>query len=253
MIGIVYGFDGDFRAKRTIRDDILDCMYGKSAIGLRRLIEHALKMYQAVAQAVNSVDCLDVSMSGLHPGPIRRTAANSPSELVQTACLLYSSMCNLDKLDEEEDSDAPQQDEVNRRFGSEIRDEVVKRKPDLVRLFGKPAKLIPDGQPVKFGFLSDRAVLHFTVFHPTRYSASMKDARARIWELSRARDVGGYTNAALIAAVPRDDDASLGTRQRETLRLNRLEIEREADSVSLRWYAVHSAVEGAERVLALAA
>lgn len=253
MIGILHGFEGDFRARRTIRDDVLDCMYGKSAVGLRRLIEHALRLYQAAAQAIRSLDSLEVSMSGLHAGPLRMTAANSSIELLQTACLLYSSMCNLDKLDEDEESDAPQQEEVNRRFGSEIREEVEKVNRYLSQLFGKSAKLVQGGQPVKFGFLSDRAVLHFTVFHPTRHGASMKDARARIWELLRARDVGQYKTAALIAAVPREDDATLGTRQREKLRSNRYEIESEAESEGLRCYGVHNAHEGAEKVLELAA
>jgi hypothetical protein len=77
----------------------------------------------------------------------------------------------------------------------------------------------------------------------------MRDARARIFELQRAREISGIDSAALIAAVPRNDDATLGSRQRDQLRANQIEIEQEADAVSLRWFAVHAARQGAERLI----
>ena len=125
-------------------------------------------------------------------------------------------------------------------------------RPDLASSFGRTGELISGGMAVKFGFLSPLAILHFTVLHPVRQSASVRDARARIFELQRGREIAGIRSAALIAAVPREDDATLGARQRELLRANRIEIEREADSVNLRWIAVHSAIQGAERVIEFA-
>lgn len=252
MVGVIHGFNGEFQAVRTIRDDVLDCLFGKSSTGLRRLIDHALAMYQGAAQAGHSIEPLSIPISGLHPGPFRSTQALTLPELLQTACLLYSSMSSLDKLDEPEESDAPQQDEINRRFGSEVKQEVGKRRVDLLPSFGRSAALIFGGQSVRFGFFSPIAVLHFTVIHPVRHSASMRDARARIFELQRAREISGVSQAALIAAVPRDDDATLGSRQLEVLRANRIEIEAEADAVNLRWFAVSTAVDGADRLIEIA-
>ena len=252
MVGVLHGFGGEIRTSRTIRDDVLDCLFGKAAPGLRRLIDYALSTYQAAGQAVNSLDSLGVSISGLHTGPLRSTEATTAGELLQTACLLYSSLGSLDKLDEPEDSDAPQQDEVNRRFGSEVKQEVAKRRVELLPSFGRGGPLIQGGQSVKFGFFSPKAIRHFTVLHPVRQSASMRDARARIFELQRAREISGVTRTALIAAVPRDDDATLGSRQREVLRANRVEIEAEADSVDMLWFAVNTASEGADRLIEMA-
>jgi hypothetical protein len=249
MVGVVHAFAGEVRAVRTIRDDVLDCLFGKASSGLRRLIDHSLSLYQAAGSAVESVAPLEGPLAGIFAGPLRATEAASAAELLQTACLLYSSLGNLDKLDESEESDAPQQDEVNRRFGSEVKAEVAKRRPDLVPGFGRGGVLIEGGQKVKFGYFSPKAVLHFTVLHPVRQSASVRDARARIFELHRAREIARIDCAALIAAVPRDDDATLGSRQRELLRANRLEIEAEADSMNLRWHAVTSAAEGADRLI----
>ncbi len=129
MIGVVYGIAGEFRATRTIRDDALEGLFGKASVGLRRLIDHALASYQSAARAVSSLDPIGVSIAGLHAGPLRNTEAASAAELLQTACLLYSSLGNLDKIDDAEESDAPQQEDVNRRFGSEVRLEVAKTSP----------------------------------------------------------------------------------------------------------------------------
>jgi hypothetical protein len=252
MVGVLHAFGGQIVATRTIRDDVLDSLFGKSAANLRRLIDHALNLYQASAQAVKSVEIPGGFLAGLHPGPLRATQATSANDLLQTACLLYSSLSSLDRLDEAEESDAPQQDEVNHRFGSEVKHEVSKQRPELVANFGRAAHLVEGGQLVKFGFLSDKAIVHFTVLHPVRHSPSLRDARARIFELQRAREMSNIQRAVLIAAVPRDDDATLGTRQRAQLRQNKIEIEAEADAVHLRWLAVSTALGAAERVIEVA-
>lgn len=252
MVGVLHGYGNEYRAVRTIRNDVLDCLFGKSSSGLKRLIDHSLNIFQIAAQASKSLETLSASISGIHPGPLRATEAASASDLLHAACLLYSSLGNLDKLDDAEETDSPQQEEVNRRFGSEVKQEVAKIRPDLTIGFGRGGELISGGMSVKFGYFSPVAVLHFTVLHPVRHSASMRDARARIFELQRAREIANIGSAALIAAVPHEDDATLGSKQREQLRANRIEIEREANAVDLRWFAVHSAFQGAKRVIEIA-
>lgn len=209
-------------------------------------------MIEAAASAGASLQDVSVPLFGLHPGPLRETAANSAAELLQTATLLYSSLGNLDKLDEAEESDAPLPEEVSRRFSTEVRDFVAIERPDILPGFGRSGQLINGGQRVRFGYLSDRAVLHFTVLHPVRQSASVRDARARLFELHRVQELAGVPRAALVAAVPRDDDPTLGPRQREQLRANRLEIEREADSVGMMWHAVTEVPEAGRRVIEIA-
>lgn len=252
MVGVVYSFDREFRAVRTIRKDVLECLFGKAASGLILLIEESLKAIQVAAGALNGVDSLEYPVFGLVPGDLRTTPANSSRDILEIACLLYSSLVSLDKIDDVDENDAPQQEDVNRRFGTEVRLEVLKLRPDLSKCFGTSAQLVTGGQRVRFGFSSPRAILHFTVLHPVRHAASMKDARAKIFELQQARTLSGINTAALIAGTPRLDDPTLGSKQRDQLRENQKEIESEADAVNLRWYSAHSATEGAMRVIELA-
>lgn len=252
MVGVVYSFSGELRSVRTIRKDVLDCLFGKSSTGLLNLIDESLKAVEVAARTTNGLQSLESPIFALAPGELRATQARSARDLLETACLLYSSLASLDRLDESDENDAPQHEEVSRRFGTEVRIEVLKHRPDLISGFGTAAQLVPGGQRVRFGFSSPRAILHFTVLHPVRHSASMKDARAKIFELQQARTLSGINTAALVAGMPRLDDPSLGPKQRDQLRENQLEIESEADAVNLRWYSAHSATEGALRVIELA-
>lgn len=253
MVGVVHGFDGAWSAQRLIRDDVLNSLYGKASADVERLLDHALSTYSAAARATNELDSVSFPIAGLRPGPVRRIKVDSVSELLHVAALLYSSLAQIDRFDEQDENDAPQAEEVNKRFGTEVRDTVIARRPDLASAFGRGGRLITGGRLVKFGFYSPSVILHFSVLHPVRQAASVRDARAKLWELSRAADISGVMRSGLIAAVPRGDDPAIGPRQRDQLRANQFEIEREADSARIRLYPVHTATEGADTLIELAA
>ncbi|TFZ05037.1 hypothetical protein [Ramlibacter rhizophilus] len=255
MAGVVLRFDGQWSAHRVIRDDTLEALYGKAAGSPKQLIEHALNLCQAVAEAggQEALGALEVPLMGLYVGQSRVTDAFSALEAVRQAALLHGSLAHMESWDDLEEADAPAPEEVNKRFATEVRDAVIHARPELAKNFNRAAKLLEGGVPVKFGYLSEVAVLHFSVLHPVRQAASVRDARARLWELSRAKTWAGLAKAALITAVPRADEVTLGSKQRDALRANQVEIEREADAVEMRVYAVTSVDEARSRVLELAA
>ena len=252
MVGVLYQFDGAMQATRILRDDVLDSLYGHASAAARKLIDTALEMYVQAAR-VSSIEAASMPLMGIYAGPLRCTEALSVGELLRTAALLYSSLSNLDKLDEMEEADAPLAEEVNRRFSTEVRGIVALRHPELLPCFGRGGPLIDGGQMVKFGYFSPKLVAHFSVLHPVRQSASVRDARARLWELQRAMGLAEISNAALITAVPRPDDATLGDRQRDQAKANEREIEREADAARIILYPVYSANDGASRLIQAAA
>lgn len=253
MAGALYMHDGKFGTVRIIRDDVLDSLYGKQAAGARKLIEHGLDIYREAAIAAGSLEGLSISFMGLVPGEMRATAARSLPELLRTIALLHSSLANLDKLEDLEESDAPLQEDVNRRFSTEVRELVIRERPDLQQYFGREAKLVDGGQNVRFGFCSPKVVAHFNVLHGVRTSASLRDARARLFELQQVRSLIQLPKAALVGAVTRDDDATLSPKQLTSLREARLEIAQEAQAAGVAYFPVTTAQEGAHRVLELAA
>jgi hypothetical protein len=253
MVGVVFAFGSDIKAIRTLRNDVLDCMYGKAASGLKRLLDTAVEMIAVAYQTTGSIESSDIDALGVKPGKTTTASVHSVNEVLRVACIIYSSLGNLDKLDEMDESDTPLPSEVNKRFVSEVRDEIKLLRTELVPFFNRETKLLEHGQNVRFGFISSRSIAHFTVLHPVRFPASIRDARARIFELDRAKRLSDFNRAALIAAVPRSDDATISVNQRNAIESYKREIEGEADSVGLRWIGVSNAKEGADRIVELAA
>jgi hypothetical protein len=254
MAGVVFCYDGKWEAERIIRDDVLAALYGQDAAsGAINLIEFGLRIFGEAAKAAASLESLGVSISGIYAGEKRSTEARSRAELLRTAALLYSSLANLDKFDSAQEQDLPLSEEVTKRFSTEIRDLVTQDRPDLEEYFGRHAVLFSGGDKVRFGFVSPLAALHFNVVTPIRPGPSLRDARARIFELQRCREVTGIDKAVLISAVPRSDDPTLGVRQRQNILHLNEEIEGEAHSVNVGYIPVTSASDAARQVILLGA
>lgn len=249
--GIVYRYGDVWQARRILPDDMLACLYGKAATGARKLIDTGLSMFLAAACAAQSLDTLGVTLFGLTAGPLRATGANSEAELLRTAAVLYSSLANLDKIDALDESDAPTQEESVRRFATDVREQTLSSRPDLAGYFGRTAPIIQGGEAVRFGYASTRLIAHFNVLNPMRAGASLRDSRARMFELDKGRALAQLRTAALIAGTPPDDDPLLGNRQIVRLREMREELAHEAAASDIELVTVATAADGAARLLAL--
>lgn len=254
MAGVILHFNNQWTVQRLLRDDVLDSLYGQSSSSPKRLIDEALRLIQAIAEegGWDALSSLQEPILGIHPGKLRKTDALNIPDAFRHAALLHSSLVHLDSLDDADDADTTPPEQVNRRFATEIRELVLASRPELARNFNSQAQLISGGSQVKFGYFSTRAIMHFSVLHPVRQSASVGYARQKLWELARARDLSGIANAALITAVPRDDEPTLGPKQKASLRDNRNEIIKEADSVGMRLHAVTSVEAAVQKVLEIA-
>lgn len=252
MAGVIVEHGGEITTHRIIRDDILDSLYGRTTSSPSKLIDAALAMYLEVAKK-SGMNGFKTPILGLSAGEIRHILANNLTEAVRISALMHSSLANMSWIDELEAEDSPSQEDSNKRFFTEVRNLVLASNPHLVNYFNRSAKLLNDGQNVKFGYLSDTTVLHFNVLSANRQPAGVRDSRARLWELARARDYGSIAKAALITATTSENDPTLSKKQVDALRSNLNEINREADSEEILFYPVHAVHQGAEKVIALSA
>ena len=250
MVGAIVRIGGQVTAHRIIRDEVLQCLYGKAAEGARNLIDFSLEDLRLMAE-YGGMEAIDNTNSGgLTAGEFHATGQESLNDALRAAALMYSSMAAIDRFDEQDAEDMPQPEEVNRRFATEIREHVVIERPDLRQYFNRKAALLQDGVPVSFGFRSHVLAAHFSTLHPVRQSAGVRDARAKLWELHRLREHIHIPNACLVIGRPAETDPTLSPKQREALNMNLHEIEHEADSYKMRLFPVTSAQEGGKRILA---
>jgi len=252
MAGVIVNHGGEVSTHRIIRDDVLDALYGKATNSPGKLIDAALSVCLSIAKE-SGLSGVNASILGLFAGEIRYINANSLTEAVRVSALMYSSLANMVWIDELEAEDSPSQEDTNKRFFTEVKNLVLTNNPHLSNYFNRSAKLLDDGQNVKFGFLSDTTVLHFNVLSVNRQPSGVRDSRARLWELVRARDYGSIAKAALITATTSETDPTLSKKQIDTMKANLNEIYREADAEEILFYPVHSINQGAEKVLGLSA
>ncbi|HIE55347.1 MAG TPA: hypothetical protein EYP90_09245 [Chromatiaceae bacterium] len=249
MTGVIVNSGGRVTAHRILRDDVLQCLYGKAAEGARNLIDFSLEDLRLKAEH-GGMNAVEGTVSGsLIAGNVHVTGQSSINDALRTAALMYSSMAAIDRFDELEAEDMPQPDEVNRRFAMEVREYVVSQHPDLSQCFGRKTEILPAGAPVSFGFCSPTLAAHFGTLHPVHRSAGVRDARAKLWELHRLREYTDIPNACLIIGHPEKQDPTLSRQQQASLEANLAEIEREADSCDMRMFPVSSAEQGGEKIL----
>ncbi|MDC7714414.1 hypothetical protein PQU96_09770 [Vogesella sp. LYT5W] len=244
----IISMNGESTGHILIRDDVLNAMYGEAAGKLKTLFSAAIETYlQLIPLAAVELPPL----MGLAPGRTIETDVMDRNEALRISALMYSSLANLDALDSDSEDLSSNQAEGNKRFATQVREQVVARYPELDTYFNRTAILLNGGEPVRFGFSSPKAILHFGMLHPVRQPSSVRDARAKLWELARAKDISGVTLAGLIMAVPPDTDPTLGDKQRTALKRNLDEIEREADSVSMRLWPASSTATAADKLCEL--
>jgi len=248
MAGAIVDYDNQITAHKLIRNDVLKSLYGSSAQNLEKLLDTGFKLQQEFAQVVGLNNLPEVM--GLQKGEVHTSNASSRFDALRQAVLLYSSMCNMDLLDEATDDDRPLVSDANKRFLTEVREHTVNIHPNYLVYFNRQSPLLEGGEPVKFGFISTKAIVHFSVLHSVRQQQSVSLARAKLWELSGARDYTGIS-AAMIMAVPRFDDATLGENQAKSARKNIAEIEAETDKRQMRLYCVNTAQDGSSRLIEL--
>lgn len=251
-VGVLYRHDGDIGGRVILREDVLKCLYGKSAAtAAGNLLNTAVDTLIKAANAVG-IDGSIPKVFGVSCGESRLVHAYSVTDAIRIAALLYSSLATLPSDDELEADDAQSQDESNSGFLKEIIEHVKRVRPSLVGAFNQRLVLLEQGSQVRFGFYNNHALFHFSTMIPLRQAACVRDARARLWELANAVEHHHIEVSALIMGAPSHDDPTISQRQINTLKANLREIEREADRHNILFFPRPSARSAADVIVELA-
>ena len=240
------------QAQRIIRDDSLGALYGKKGKGLANLIDNGLRALALMVEQDQTLAQVPPGVMGLIPGETRHIYASSIPDAFRTCVLMYSSLGNLEQWSDEEQVDETAE-ETNKRFFTEVRDAVLTRSPELRPYFNKLIPLYSGGVPFRFGFSNPRTILNFGILSANRQPSGIKDAQAKLWQLKCSKDYTGVRHAALIFGVPNVEDPTVSPTQKDILRTNIHEIERQADRFEMQFVPVLTAAEGAAKVIQYAA
>lgn len=253
-VGALVEYEGNVVAKTLIRGEVLRCMYGTAGDGLAQMIETTVNILGKIGiehgwdAAISSIPLANFSLS--EP---RSSYASSESDLLRQIVLMHFSLSVLadEGGNSPEEQPTPER-EVNLQWTTRIRNAVQVARPDLSLYFNREATLVDGGVPVRFGFLSPRLAAHFGLIRPTGQAQGMKDARAKMWELSLARERNQSLCAALVFGVPQLEDVTLSDRQRSQIEANTGELHQEAQQRQVTLRTVQTVNDAVAAVLELA-
>lgn len=252
MVGVVARCGEQWTAVRVVREDVFTAIYGKKGAGAKAMVDLAIDMLRA-RLPLQSWYQVTLPISGFHLGAQRDAAGDTVSGIVRQAVAMAASLSRPDIIDEIEAEDTPGASEsVNRQWATKIRDAAANENPEVIRYFNQALKFYDDGEQIKFGFCNDRLAMHFGLLRVSSLSSSIKDARARLWELRMARSLA-HRSAGLLIGVPHNDDVTLSDRQRDSVIRNVAELEREAEEGEVTLLPVTTPEDGARELIRLAA
>jgi hypothetical protein len=250
-VGALVSGQGLIEAKRIIRDDSLEAMYGSKGANLANLIDFGLMTLAKLAD--DRLEQAPPPVAGLEAGEARHIFAASMADAFRTCVLMFSSLGSLQAWDEEQDENEDRAESASKLFYTRVRDATVALRPDFLGAFGRKVTLRASGKPMRMGFINERAVFQFGVLSPTNQHYGFRDAQSKLWQLYCVKDYARLPVAALIFGVPREDDPTLSDRARRSIQADISEIEMEADSYGLRFLPMTTVDAAAQEVISRAA
>lgn len=237
----------------VLRPSAMRALYGKKSAGVRGFTELIADSLRAHLEARRSPNRWNPPISGMHFGAWREAVSDSLEGILDQAVHQVSSLSweeVVPTLGKEKDSSP--QETGRKNLISQIKDVVIEKRIDLVPYFDREARLIDNGIPVRFGFLSDRIVAHFGLLRPSEIGRSYKDARGRLWELQKAKERAHFSAASLILQMPSKDDLFFDDKQLEASDAALYELRTEAADEDVLVMNVHTPTQAADALIGIA-
>jgi hypothetical protein len=237
----------------VIRPAVLRALYGEKAKGIRGIVELAIDNLTDFLATALPLEQWNSPISGILLGEPREAASSDLAGVLRQAIQSASSLSIVGSDDREYGEDEYEIQRIAGKWANQVKEQVQKRRVELLPYFNRIGKFYSDGEPVKFGFLGCGVVAQFGVLRPSKVQPSVREARARLWELNRARQMTDIKNVSLILQILSPSDRSYSDREHEVSLRNTTELKREADEGNVGLLSVHTSLEGAEHLIRLAA
>lgn len=249
-VAIIVSTEHRAEIRPVIRPEVLRALYGAKAKGIRGIVELAVDSLSEHVRAFHSLDSWASPISGIHLGKPREASSNDVDGVMRQAIQSAASLSALEPLSNDQLDDESLVQVANKKWADQVRDEIKTKRLALLPYFNRSGKFFENGELVRFGFLGHGVVAQFGVLRPSSMQPSVRDARARLWELGRARRIADVRHVGLILYVP---PSGYGEKDQETVGRNAKELTLEAEEGNVGLHPVQSTVQGAEELMRLAA
>ncbi len=239
--------------------DRLACIYGDAAAALSNsaALTLAALHHRIAREGEGALSSLRASLDGVFMGSIRTAAGESLEDIARTGLMQSASL--VEKAVEEEDSvEAGERMALStRRLERLIKETVVGSRPELANAFNRAFRITADARPMRVGFVGRKLAANFGLLVPGPLATLVNNAKAKLWDLGQLRtgtQSGIFQGSAgmnfeLLVHRAREDDPQYSDRQVKSVDAAVVELEEEADKVSIRCRPMTSPGQMAEFLL----
>ncbi len=228
----------------------LACIYGDAAAALSQ--SAALTMtavqHRLLTDGAALLTSLRTPLEGVFIGPIRTGAGESLEDIART-CLVQSASLVERAVEEEDSVEAAERVALStRRLERLVQETVLGTRPDLANAFNKSFRITKEARAMRVGFVGRKLAANFGLIVPGPLATLVNNAKAKLWDLGQLRtgsQAGIFHGNAgisfeLLVHRARDDDPQYSDRQLKSVDAAVVELEEEADKVSIRCRAMTS-------------
>lgn len=248
--------DGAVKVSPAIRPHVIEAMFGTRASAFSALIEMIARDLEMHLRSSQRFEGWAPPVSGVTVSPPRRTASKDMAGLLRQAVAMTASLAALDLSPLPESPPGTILVPADDRWPKQFEAAAVQRDPRLERFFNQKFVISEPSKPLSFFFLSEKVAMNTGRLIPGRgLSSYLEHNKARILDLRVAREkqqLLARTHFELVVFRPSFDDPTYSLKQIDSLKRSINTLEEACDEHRVRVTQVQSAIEAAERLLAVA-
>lgn len=236
-----------FSVIQSIRDELLDCLYGQQAENIRSMITWVVSSLQTELKLSNSLAEWISPISGVVIGDVVAARGNSLDEILKQAVRFSASLSTL-SLDAERSEDDEQPRKYSEHWSRSISAAMKLVNPSLIQSFGQKVQLGEANVATSFGFIHGEYSANFGLLVPSRLTSSLNNVKAKLLDLETFKKsslIMKPNEFEIIIGAPSLKDPTLTDAAVKKLRDNFLLIEELAAAEKIGLFKAESAEEAA--------
>ncbi|TWD36113.1 hypothetical protein FB440_1115 [Vibrio crassostreae] len=254
---VIIGENGEFKVFQTLREDVLESLYGLKSKNLKTLIEHCEMSIKIHLSKTSTLDAWIPPFKGIYQGTTKLAADDSIFKVAQQAIQRSSSLSSLSMAAVQDYEDDSQQDlKTSQRWQESVIRSVLDIQPKFEPYFKVKVEIDQSKIKTQFGFLSDRSAINFGVLSGLSHSSSLNTIKARILDLEQLMNSNNLLlpqDYSVIIKTPAKDDISISSAVKDKLNDTIYTIENIGKKSEISIYTVDNSCAAAKQILEIAA
>ncbi len=253
---VAKGIDGKYEIIQSIRDEVLDSIYGVKSDSLKEMILWVMNSINSHLKIHKGLEHWESPVSGFIISRTSDALDNNLIGILRQAVRLTASLGTLALEAERNEEDSRSNQKQSEQWAKKISEEVRMLNPRLSDYFGSRVQLSRAKLHTRFGFYNDTYASNFGLMVPSRLSASVNSLKAKVYDLeslAKSNMILKPETLDVIVGIPSFDDPTIPPKTISTMREHVEEMTELALKDGINFISVNSAYEAAKRIVKIAA